>query len=376
MGTSTGLTQFTPSGVHQAYGDFAGRTTGLLVADLAHAQQTRYTIAGRTLVWTWDQSSGETLTGFRIYWGSASGARQFSYDVTDPDARTASVGTVIGAWGSWYVVVVAVGASGEGSASNEYYLDENAIYPGPAAPINSNLSQSQTLAAVAVTQKHTLAVSNIAQAQGVQSVTFSKNSLTVADLRHVQLVQPANLSGTSATTLAAAEASRRSLDFALAQTDPTRAPLVVVTITTADGVRVYCADGLSDTEVWSEPVVTADGSVLADGSEYAGLQATPVLAIEPRVLSYGNLRDTGSILPTIAMRGQRSREVGGVEIRLRNDDDHFGKLLAQDTLLSGALDVTVGFRGLRRDKFLTRFRGVIQEHVLTEEEFRVRAETA
>lgn len=168
----------------------------------------------------------------------------------------------------------------------------------------------------------------------------------------------------------------RTLDFATAQTDAARAPLVVVTVTTPSGVRVYCSIGMTDTEVWSESAAKADGTIIADGGTLAGAQFLPVISIEPRILSYGAMRDTGSILPTIALRGRRTREAGNVEVTLRNDDDHFGKALAQDVFLSAKLAIAVGFRGMRRDQFITRFQGVIQEHVLTREQLTLRAETA
>lgn len=168
----------------------------------------------------------------------------------------------------------------------------------------------------------------------------------------------------------------RTLDFATAQGDGLRAPLVVATVTTPAGVRVYCASGMTDLEVWSEPTARADGTIQADGGTIAGAQSLPVISVEARVINYGAMRDTGSILPTIALRGRRSREAGNVEVTLRNDDDHFGKVLAQDVFVSSKLAIAVGFRGLRRDQFITRFQGVIQEQLLTRETFVLRAETA
>lgn len=168
----------------------------------------------------------------------------------------------------------------------------------------------------------------------------------------------------------------RSLNFATAQADPRSVPLIVVAVTTAAGVRVFCASGMTDDEVWAELGALADGTYVADGSLTAGAQLLPVIAIQPIVLSYGAMRDTGSILPTILLRGQRAREVGNMEIALRNDDDTCGKMLSQDLLLGGTLTVATGFRGLRRDQFVTRFAGVVQEILLTKEQLTIRAETA
>lgn len=168
----------------------------------------------------------------------------------------------------------------------------------------------------------------------------------------------------------------RDILFVQAQTDPLRAPLAVVTIWTAAGARIFCSGSMTDAEISAVGGVIADGSTLADGSLLAGGQLFPVIAIEARVISYGVARDTGSILPTISLRGRRTREPGNMQIALRNDDDYFGRLLAQETLLSAKMDLTIGYRGLLRSKFLTRFQGVIQENILTREQLMLRGETA
>ena len=162
----------------------------------------------------------------------------------------------------------------------------------------------------------------------------------------------------------------RPYGFHAAQTTGQRAALVVIRVETQEGDRVYCSEGMTDTELWNVPPVSGDRIVIS---------------IEPRVLSYGVMRDTGSILPTIALRGKRAREVGSAEVVLRNDDDHFGMLLAQsggsavgqsNVFLAQQLRIAIGFRGLSPAEFLTRFRGVIQEQLLTKEQFTLRAETA
>ena len=232
----------------------------------------------------------------------------------------------------------------------------------------------------------------------------------------------------------------RPYPFLVAQSDVLRAPLVVVTVETLFGARVYSSVGLTDLEVedlhvdaltivddtstegdgtydlifigtYTTPargtytvatsVITAT-AITDPGSGYVAapivqtqnasgdITATvappiPVISIEPRVISFGNMRDTGSILPTIAVRGRRVREAGNMEVTLRNDDDHFGKLLAQQggsgagqsfIFLAATLSVLIGFRGLKRAECMTRFRGIIQEQVLTRETFLLRAETA
>jgi hypothetical protein len=168
----------------------------------------------------------------------------------------------------------------------------------------------------------------------------------------------------------------RSVAFAEYQRDPQRAALVVCVIWTAAGARAYSAVGLTDTELWTGPGTLADGGALADGSMYAGADLFPTLAREPRVLRYGVIREDGSFLPPLGPSDLRGRRISGVEVALRNDDDHFGRALAFETFLSARLNLTLGFRGLRRDQFVERFQGIIESHDLTRETFTVRAEAA
>jgi hypothetical protein len=169
----------------------------------------------------------------------------------------------------------------------------------------------------------------------------------------------------------------REWAFVQAQDDGLRAPLVIVTLETPAGIRIFTSSGLTDSELSAGSGGNKlDGTWKFDGSHTFGSDITPLIGAEPRVLSHGQMRDTGSILPTVALRGRRGREAGSVEVTLRNDDDYFGKLLAQDTVLSASLSVAVGYRGIPRDKFITRFEGTIQEHVLTREQLTLRAESA
>ena len=168
----------------------------------------------------------------------------------------------------------------------------------------------------------------------------------------------------------------RTLEFLQAQADPGRAPLAVVSIWTAYGCRVYSSVGLTDAELWTELANRLDGSWIFDGSRTFGAQLLPVIAREARVLSFGILREEAGVLPVVGLQGDRVRTVTVGEIRLRNDDDHFGKLLAQETLVSSRLTYAIGYRDLRRDAWLTRFQGIIQGHELTREECLVRAEAA
>ena len=140
----------------------------------------------------------------------------------------------------------------------------------------------------------------------------------------------------------------RELAFALAQADTQRAPLMIATVQTTAGVRLFTAVGLTDAEIATTGGTKLDGTWTLGGTVTFGSFLSPIIANESRVLSFGQMRDTGSILPTVNIRGQRSREVGSVEVLLRNDDDYFGRLLAQDTILSATIEIAVGFRGLPR----------------------------
>lgn len=63
------------------------------------------------LSWTW---TGDAVTGWRIKWGTTSGAYTETYDVADPNARAVMFDDFLTSSGDYYIAVFAVDAGGEG----------------------------------------------------------------------------------------------------------------------------------------------------------------------------------------------------------------------------------------------------------------------
>jgi hypothetical protein len=158
----------------------------------------------------------------------------------------------------------------------------------------------------------------------------------------------------------------RHPEFVQALAAGRRAPLVLVVVWTAQGARIYTRAHVPDAELWTEASYRVDGTRTWDGSWTLGAGFLPVIGREARLLELTPLREEVGPLPIIGAAGDRVRRVAGVEVSLRNDDDHFGKLLAGDSFLSARLTVVVGVEGLRRDRFVPRFQGVVHSQRLAE----------
>lgn len=81
-----------------------------------------------TLEWTWTQTDGEDLTFWRFKYGRDSGVYTNYTDVEDETLREIPVRAVIDAGpGWWYIRAYAYGPSGEGSFSNELYVNPGIV---------------------------------------------------------------------------------------------------------------------------------------------------------------------------------------------------------------------------------------------------------
>jgi hypothetical protein len=168
----------------------------------------------------------------------------------------------------------------------------------------------------------------------------------------------------------------RTPEFTAALAARQTAPLVLIVCWTGQGVRVYSHAHVTEAELWTEASLRADGSVVADGAQAAGAQLLPLISREARLLALSPIREDVGSLPIIGSAGTRVRQLARVELTLRNDDDYFGRLLATETLLSARVNIILGFHGLRRDRWMPRFQGVIESHVLDRGQCVLRVEAA
>lgn len=168
----------------------------------------------------------------------------------------------------------------------------------------------------------------------------------------------------------------RTIEFAAAQADRTRAPLISAVIWTPAGVRIYTSVGMTDQEIWIQAAGLFDGSWTLGGSQLLGAQLLPMIAREARVLSFGALQEEAGVAVTLGMSVGSVNYQGDVTLTCRNDDDHFGKALAADTFLSAKVHYALGWRGLRRDLTMRRFQGTIQRITVTREQCVLLAKSA
>jgi hypothetical protein len=160
----------------------------------------------------------------------------------------------------------------------------------------------------------------------------------------------------------------RSLAYFAMQQDPGALPLAVAVLQTDRGVRVWSDRMLTDAETWTPSGGTlADGSALANGSLQAGAQIAPIIERSARLTDPGTPSE--QTLPpdqfgqaTTALSG---RQVGDLTITLDNSDRGPSQALGIETWLSGQLSEGYGFRGLARQDWLERFRGIVQRIELT-----------
>ena len=168
----------------------------------------------------------------------------------------------------------------------------------------------------------------------------------------------------------------RSIEFVTAQVNALAADLAIVTIWTLQGARVYAKVGLTDSEIWISALGRGDGTIKGDGTFQGGAQYLPVISREARLLSASPIQVEMGTLALGGVNISGTRRTPAVELHLRNDDDHFGKALASDVFLSAKVNITLGFRGMRRDKVMTLFQGIIQSHQVTREELVLSVEAA
>jgi len=154
--------------------------------------------------------------------------------------------------------------------------------------------------------------------------------------------------------------------WAAAQTN--RQPLVVLAILTPGGRRLYSkmAPPLS-LAGFQEPRL-ADGSWSADGTDFAGRYASPILSRRGDVEAMGSLSESlqasaGELIGLLS-----AGRTGDVSIKLKNTADeegllHFSRLVALngEGLVGSQAEITVNFPELTSDDALKRFYGRIKQ---------------
>ena len=137
---------------------------------------------------------------------------------------------------------------------------------------------------------------------------------------------------------------------ALARHGEGRRALVLYHLTTASGLRVFCRREPPDSMIGTSGRVRfADGSWVADGSAKAGEGSEVLLGVHAWVVDGGQF-SAGKSAGRSPLDVYLKKELSGLTLTLSNGTDAEGhprmsRILAQEPVVGGKLDVRVGFTG-------------------------------
>ncbi len=129
-----------------------------------------------------------------------------------------------------------------------------------------------------------------------------------------------------------------------------RRALVLFHLSTASGLRVFCRRVPPDALIGTSGRIRfADGSWVADGSALAGEGAEVLLGVHDWVLDGGQFT-VGMAMGRSPLDAFREKELSGLALSLANGPDGDGhprmsRILAQEPIVGGRVDVCVGFEG-------------------------------
>lgn len=160
--------------------------------------------------------------------------------------------------------------------------------------------------------------------------------------------------------------------FHRARRQRSQAPVVLVSLTNAFGLRVYSDRYPTDATLGLVAVVLANGQALADGTCQAGAGSQPLLERGAKVLSFGRLRETLSPLKGALLASLAQEEAGTLSLVLSNGGAKgqrpFSRLEALENLLGAQAEIRVGYAGLEARDFLRRFAGRVVSYRLEAEQ--------
>ena len=129
-----------------------------------------------------------------------------------------------------------------------------------------------------------------------------------------------------------------------------RRALVLYHLATASGLRIFCRTAPPDALLGTSGLVRfADGSWVADGSALAGEGSEAVLGVHDWVVDGGGF-SAGKSAGRSPLDVFQEKEISGLTLTLSNEVDADGhpqmsRILAQEPVVGGKVDVRVGFEG-------------------------------
>ena len=143
------------------------------------------------------------------------------------------------------------------------------------------------------------------------------------------------------------------------------AEVVVCQITNSAGTRVFSTMMLPENIVSPPNAEIFDGTYLFDGTITYGEDQNAIIDFGGRVLSWGELRETLTPDENDLILSQQAQEISTFKVVLNNADRYFSKLLGQENMINADVKVTIGYRDISKDEFLTLFAGKVNNLTLT-----------
>ena len=136
-------------------------------------------------------------------------------------------------------------------------------------------------------------------------------------------------------------------------------PISYIVIETHMGYRAYAEKEL--TGVFDILGLIADGSVIADGSELAGVASAGTLDKSARVITFGSFERSLQSLKDDILASYQSKTLQHISVELDNTDRYFSRLIASEPFIGRPLIYYVGFETLSQSEHLELFSGRITE---------------
>lgn len=161
--------------------------------------------------------------------------------------------------------------------------------------------------------------------------------------------------------------------FHRARTERNQRPILLLWLINAFGARVYSERQVPEELAGIKSASLADGSWLADGARGAGSEAMSLLDRGGLVLSFGRLRETLTPLRGEIAASYGQEEPGSLTVVLANSFTsgqslgRFAHMEAVENLLGAAATLMVGYPGLQRREFCTRFTGRVEAYRLEQD---------
>jgi hypothetical protein len=134
-------------------------------------------------------------------------------------------------------------------------------------------------------------------------------------------------------------------------------PILLFHLSNPHGVRVYSSMTPDESLAGVESVKRADGTFSAEGEIYAGFGTANIIAVEPRIIDWGEIRESLITYEESLEASWGMAERTQYTIKLDNSDAAISKIASTENLLNAIGELKIGFPGLANNDYMLRFKG-------------------